>query len=170
MLDKSAAAAAGVKAGDVIVAVDDLKVQTSPELQEAIARHRPGDVVHLKINRGGTEKTIAVTLNNRNGSAEMVKKGQKDILNTLGADFETLDEKKARTLDLDGGVQVNNLSAGKLRKYTGMREGFIIAKVDGQAVKNVEDLVRLLEKKKGGVLLEGVYEDIPGACYYALGL
>jgi len=42
--------------------------------------------------------------------------------------------------------------------------------VDGQKVKSVDELVNALENKEGGVLLEGVYEDIPGEYYYAFGM
>jgi serine protease Do len=66
--------------------------------------------------------------------------------------------------------KVKILYAGKFMKHTEMREGFIITKVDGKAVKNTEELAKALENKKGGVLIEGVYEDIPGTYYYAFGL
>lgn len=170
LLQNSAAAAAGVKVGDVITAVNDMKVESSSELQEIIARHRPGDVVTLKINRKGDEKALKVTLNNAKGNTKLVQKEQSGVLDLLGAEFETLDEKTASELEIEGGVRVKSLHAGKLSKYTDMREGFVVTKVDGQQVKTVEDLVRLLEKKKGGVMFEGVYEDIPGQYYYALGL
>ena len=62
------------------------------------------------------------------------------------------------------------LYAGALRKNSNMREGFIITKVDGQPVATVDELVKVLEQKEGGVLLEGVYEDLPGEYYYALGM
>ncbi len=170
LMEKSAAGAAGIKPGDVIVAVNEQKVQSSPELQEAIARHRPGDVVNVKVNRKGQEKEFKVTLNNRKGGTELVRQENQNVLDALGADFETLDAKVAKKLEIPGGVKVKNLSAGKLRKSTDMREGFIITKVDGQSVSSVEDLTRILSKKKGGVMLEGVYEDLPGEYYYAFGL
>ena len=65
---------------------------------------------------------------------------------------------------------VKALNAGKLRKSTDMREGFIITKVDGQTVNNTDELAKILSKKKGGVMLEGVYEDLPGEYYYAFGM
>jgi S1-C subfamily serine protease len=154
----------------VIVAVNEQKVQSSPELQEAIARHRPGDVVNIKVNRKGQEKEFKVTLNNRKGGTALVRQENQSVLDALGADFETLDAKVAKKLEISGGVKVKNLSMGKLRKNTDMREGFIITKVDGQSVSSVEDLTRILSKKKGGVMLEGVYEDLPGEYYYAFGL
>ncbi len=170
LLENSAAAAAGIKVGDVIVAINDSPVKSSPMLQEIIARHRPGDKVKVKVLRNGNEKSFDVILNNRKGNTNLVSKEQKDVLNVLGADFETLNASTAKKLGIDGGVKVKSLSAGKLRKDTQLREGFIITKADGQAVKTVEDLNKILDKKKGGVMLEGVYEDIPGTYYYAFGL
>jgi S1-C subfamily serine protease len=170
LLENSAAATAGIKPGDIIIAVDDAEVKTSPELQALIAQHRPGDKVEIKVNRNGSEKTFTVTLNNREGGKTLMEKEHKEVLAILGADFEAVDAKTAKKMEIDGGVKVKKLYAGKLRKYTDMRDGFIITKADGQVVKSVEDLVSALEGKKGGVMLEGVYEDIPGEYFYAFGI
>ncbi len=170
LLENSAAGAAGIQPGDVIIEVDGNKIENSPRLQEIIARHRPGDKVNVKVLRKGKEKTFTVTLSNRKGKAELVSKEKADVLTVLGGEFETIDEATARKLDIAGGVKVRELHAGKLRKYTNMRPGFIITKVDGKPVKSVEDLVKALENKKGGVMLEGVYEDLPGTYYYAFGM
>ena len=171
LLENSAAAAAGVQAGDVVVEVEGRPVQSSSELQELIARHRPGDKVAVKVDRQGKMKAFEVVLNNRQGSTALVEKpAQKDALSMLGAEFETLSSDVARKLDIEGGVKVVKLYAGKLRQYTDMREGFIITKADGRSVKNVEELAEALEGKSGGVMLEGVYEDIPGVRYYAFGM
>ncbi|RMG21030.1 MAG: Do family serine endopeptidase [Bacteroidetes bacterium] len=170
LLENSAAGAAGIEPGDVIVEVDGVKVTSSPELQAVIAQHRPGDKVSVTVNRKGKEKTFNVVLNNRDGGKGLLKKEHKEVLSVLGAEFETLDKDTAKKLDIEGGVKVKKLYAGKLRKYTDMREGFIITKVDGQVVKSVDDLVKALEGKKGGVMLEGVYEDLPGEFYYAFGM
>ncbi|MEZ5040435.1 MAG: Do family serine endopeptidase [Saprospiraceae bacterium] len=170
LLENSAAGAAGIEAGDVIIAVNGLEVASSPALQEVIARHRPGDEVVVKVNRKGKEKEFKVILNNRKGNTTLVKKENKEISILLGADFETLDKKTAQKLNIEGGVRVKNLQAGKLRKYTDMKAGFIITKADGQRITSVEDLTKVLEGKKGGVMLEGVYEDLPGEYYYAFGM
>ncbi|MBK8968322.1 MAG: Do family serine endopeptidase [Lewinellaceae bacterium] len=170
LLENSAAAAAGIRTGDVIVAIDGTSIENSPKLQETIARHRPGDAVQVQVNRKGSLKTFEVTLNNRSGDTRLVKKEHRETLGILGADFESLDEKTARELDIDGGVLVKNLNAGKLRRSTNMREGFIITKVDGKTVKSVDELAASLKGKTGGVMLEGVYKDAPGVFYYAIGL
>ena len=50
-----------------------------------------------------------------------------------------------------------------------MREGFIITHIDGKRINDIEDVAAVLENKKGGVMLEGVYED-GSKYYYAFGL
>jgi putative serine protease PepD len=61
----SAAASAGVKAGDVITAVDGTNVATAEKLRAIIAGHKPGDSVTLTIQRGGSSKTLTATLGSK---------------------------------------------------------------------------------------------------------
>jgi serine protease Do len=134
LMENSAAGAAGIQPGDVIIAVDGQAVETSPELQEAIAQRRPGDEVQVTVNRSGKAKTFAVVLNNREGSTALVEKPKVDAFARLGANFENLDKATARKLDLKGGVRVSKLMPGILRSQTQMAEGFIITKVDGRTI------------------------------------
>lgn len=168
--ENSAADKAGVQAGDVLVKIDDIRVMTSPRLQEIVAQHRPGDQLDVVVNRNGKEIALQVTLENANGTTEMVKIENKETMNFLGADFETVDTDTAKKLNIDGGVKVKNLYAGQLRQQTQIRSGFIITHVNGKKVTEVKDLVTILDKKEGGIMLEGVYEDTPGKKYYAFGL
>jgi serine protease Do len=170
LLENSAAAAAGIEPGDVIISVDGVATESSARLQELIARRRPGDQVAVTVNREGKEKTFEVVLNNRQGEVALVEKEHKEVLNTLGAELETLSAEKAEELDIPGGVLVKKLYAGPLRQHTQMREGFIITKADGRSIKSVDELADLLEGKQGGVLLEGIYEDQPGEFYYGFGI
>jgi serine protease Do len=170
VLEKSAAMEAGLKPGDVIREVGGMQVRTAPELQEIVATHKPGDQVDLRIVRDNKELDLKATLKNRQGEIALESAEKNEIFAILGAEFKDLDRETAKKLAIDGGVQVTRLYDGKLTKFTDMREGFIITKVDGNKVTNVRELARALEKKKGGVLLEGVYENLPGEHYYAFGL
>jgi putative serine protease PepD len=58
----SAAASAGLKAGDVITAVDGTNVATAEKLRAIIAGHQPGDSISLTVKRGGSQKTLTATL------------------------------------------------------------------------------------------------------------
>ncbi|MGY1673369.1 S1C family serine protease [Geodermatophilus sp. SYSU D00710] len=63
----SAAADAGLQAGDVVTAVGDRVVTTSAELTAAIRSHAPGDDVSLTVDRGGRTTTVEVTLGSSAG-------------------------------------------------------------------------------------------------------
>jgi Do/DeqQ family serine protease len=170
LLQNSAAADAGVKVGDVILAVDDIEVNKSSELQGVIARYRPGEEVSLKIDRKGKELFLKVKLNNREGNTKLSSKDNLAVFKMLGAELEEVNSDLATKLEIKGGVKVKNLYAGKLRKYTQMREGFIITHIDGKQIKTLDDMAHALENKTGGIMVEGIYEDIPGTYYYAFGL
>lgn len=167
-LENSAGAAAGLKKGDVIVQIDNNRVKSTPELMEIIGRKRPGDKVDVLVNRKGKQELLAVTLRSAEGNTAVVKKAKTDFADVLGGELETASAKDLQGLKLDGGVKVKKLTAGKLRD-TGIREGFIITKIDRTPVLNTKDLFKALEDKKGGVLLEGFYPSGAKA-YYGFGL
>lgn len=56
------AAKAGVAAGDVVTAVGERAVKSADELVEAVAGHKAGDAVELKVVRKGQEQTLKVEL------------------------------------------------------------------------------------------------------------
>ena len=61
----SGAANGGVKAGDVITAIDGSSVTTAEQLRAVIAAHKPGDSLKLTLRRDGATKTLTVTLGSR---------------------------------------------------------------------------------------------------------
>jgi putative serine protease PepD len=63
------AASAGLQAGAVIVAVDDMTVVSSDDLSSAVDGHQPGDEVELKVRTGSGTDTVSVKLGERPASA-----------------------------------------------------------------------------------------------------
>ena len=62
----SPAAGAGLREGDVIVGLNDVPVASQRDLQAALTnRFKPGDTIDVRVNRGGGEQTIGVTLGER---------------------------------------------------------------------------------------------------------
>ena len=168
---ESAADEAGIEPGDIITAVNDKEINSSPRLQEIIAGFRPGDKVSIEVNRNGKQQTFQVVLKNTSGNTAIVKREEIALWNKLGAEFGTLDPEKAKSLNLEGGVEVTRLYPGKLRQETQIREGFIITHINGTRVKDSEDFKTLLERQKeGGVMLQGRYPDSERTYYYAFGL
>jgi Do/DeqQ family serine protease len=167
-LPNSAAESAGIKKGDVIIQIDQNKVKATPELMEIIGRKRPGDKITVTVNRKGQLNDFTVTLRNAEGKTSIVKKESTDLAQVLGGEFENVSKKELEALKIEGGVKVKRLTAGKL-KETGIREGFIITKIDRSLVNNTKELLKILEDKKGGILIEGYYPNGSKA-YYGFGL
>jgi serine protease Do len=170
LADKSAAKAAGIKEGDVVVKLDGTAIKSSSALIEYVGRKRPGDKIEVTVDRKGKLIVIPVTLKNREGKTTAVKREEKTEATSLGWGLEDVDSKVLKRMDIDGGVKVSSLNNGKIKRYTDMREGFIITHIDDIAVKSVKDVNDILKKKKAGDLLTvaGVYEDYPREYIFAL--
>ncbi len=166
--EKSSAKESGLKEGDVVVKIDETPIRSSTALIEYIGRHRPGDKVNMIVNRNGNELTVPVVLKARDGSTGTVKPEERDIVSTLGIQPETVDAKVLKKLDLDNGVRIK-LGNGRLARYTEMRDGFIVTKVNEVTVKSVKEFTELMKKKKQGdlVIFSGTYEDFPREFNYA---
>lgn len=152
----SAAEQAGILAGDVIVGIEGHKVNSVSELQEYVARHRPGKEIRVTFLRNGEERETTPRLRNYDGNDEVVNR---EIEYTLqGGTFEDVPFKDLSRLELEGGARIVDLEKGKW-KDAGLKKGFIIAYIDKIPVENVEDLNRILEFKGGGILVEGFFAD-----------
>ena len=169
LMQNSAAEVAGIKVGDVIYSVDDLMVSSSPELQGIIAQHRPGEEVEIAVNRKGKDLKFKVKLNNRDGNTEELTKEAGKLLKILGAKMNDVSDEIKSELDIEHGVIVEKIFPGKIRKQTRMQDGFIITHINNKKVKDMDDLLQKLDDQ-GGHMFEGVYRDIPGEYYYAIGL
>lgn len=139
--DGSGAKAAGIESGDVIVKIAGKKVHNMAELQENIAKHRPGDKVSVTIMRGKKEKDLDVTLKNMQGNTEVVKKFDLDM---LGAAFQPISDDVKRHLGVSYGLQVTGVDKGKFAD-AGIKKGFVILKVNGHKITSEEDLAEVLK-------------------------
>jgi putative serine protease PepD len=61
-------AKAGIKAGDVITAVDGERVHSGDELIVRTRAHRPGDRLELTVERGGKERKVSLVLGSSNSN------------------------------------------------------------------------------------------------------
>ena len=125
-----------LKTNDVIVSVGGKNVTKMSELQEALAKYRPGDKVNIGFIRDKKQRDAVITLKNSNGTTKVVTVTNMAV---LGADFKPLTDKQKETLNLTYGLQVKELRSGRL-KEAGMQEGFIILKANNQNIKTEEDL------------------------------
>ena len=144
----------GLKVDDVITAIDKVNVTNVSELQERVARHRPGKKVLVSYLRSGETKTVLAILKSADGSEQMSM--QVANLDFDGATMKDLTQSNLLELHIEGGALVKDPGAGKWKR-AGIDPNFIILYIDKVPVDNVADLGRILDYKNGGILVEGIY-------------
>lgn len=164
--EKGAAEDAGIKPNDVITHINGIEVNSPSQLQEQISKYRPNDKVEVTVIRDNKKKQFTATLRNKKGGTEIVKPAELNKM--LGASFEEVSEAQMQKLGIKYGVQVVELETGKFQS-SGIKQGFIITKVNRTPIRNTDDLKRAFEFASGGVLVEGVYPNGVVA-YYAVGM
>ena len=150
----SAAEESGIEVGDVIVAINNHVVNSVSELQEWVARNRPGNTISVTFIRDKESISVKVVL--RNFEGESVVQKREIQYEMEGATFEDISYRNLSKLNIDGGVLIKELNNGKWKR-SGIRQGFIITHIDKVPIDNVEDLNQTLDFKNGGILVEGMY-------------
>jgi len=160
--DDGAAKEAGLKSGDVILEINDVKINSVAELTGQIGRYRPGEKVNITIKRANKKKQIDVILRNMHGTTKIIKADE--YLAILGADFQKLSTSDQRRLGIETGVKVVDLMNEGALKKAGVKEGFVITYIQGKKIAHVDDIKRVIRNIGYGVEIEieGMY---PGGRY-----
>ena len=153
VLKNSAADKAGLKKGDVLVAVDSVKITTPSSVQEVVSRCSPGDKAELTVIRDGKEKTFEVVF--KGTAQENGTVADDGSVAFYGSALKAADKETLEKFGLKNGVQIVELGAGKL-KDAGAVEGFIILYVNDQPVKTPQEVVEIVKKSKRSVFVEGI--------------
>ena len=168
VLKDGSADEAGLKEGDVIIAIENEKVMNVAELQEKISSYSPGNVIKVSFLRKNKLYHETLTLKNKFNKQEIVL-SKTEILNHLGLELEEASRNELVSLNLKNGIKVAGISKdGWINKYTDMHKGFIITMIDDVRISTVDDFVNVMNNKKGNVLIEGKYPNNNDAYLYAL--
>lgn len=155
--EESAAEEAGLKEGDVIIAIDGKEMNKMADMQEYLAKKRPGDKVTVTYLRDKKKATKSLTLKNEQGNTQVVKKADLDV---LGGNFRSITDAQKQQLNIGYGLEVLKVNSGKL-KNAGITKGFIIQRVNDNAVKTIEDLQNIVKdastSKDPVLYIQGVY-------------
>jgi serine protease Do len=157
LVDFGGAKKAGIQVGDVIVEIEGVPVRNDAKMLELVSRNRPGDMIKVKVYRSGNYETINVQLTDNMGQTEVSAPARSDLLNQLGISLADLSNKVRRAYGIDYGVKVSRLYAGRIRKQTDMRRGFIILRLNGETVRSAQQAVELMEKAQGTIEVAGFY-------------
>lgn len=138
--EDSPAARAGLKAGDVIVAVDQIPVGGSSALRNRIGLAPLGSEVAIEFLRNGTRKTV--TLRIEAGDAQTTSAVLPNRLD--GAEFQ----------DASGNVIVSSIQQGSAAANAGLRAGDVIVAVNRRPVATVEEFMAALDEITGTIALD----------------
>ena len=141
VVEGSSAEAAGIKKGDVIVAVDGKKVTKMSELQELLSKKRPGEQVSLTYLHNKTKHSKSVVLKNAQGNTKVIKTADLDV---LGASFRPVTEQQKKEFNINVGLEVTKVGKGAI-KDSGIDTGFIMQYANDTPLKTLNDLQELVK-------------------------
>jgi serine protease Do len=142
----SPAERAGIRAGDVILAVDGTEVAASHELPRLVARHTPGSKVKVRLLRDKTTREVEITLD---ALKDEQAKGGGGGGGGSGTPAVGLSLRDAP----EGGALVERVAPGSAAAEA-LEPGDVIVEVNRAAVRGAGDAQRLLEAARGVVLLK----------------
>jgi len=160
----SGAADADLAKGDVLVSVQGKPVGSFAELQDAVARFRPGDRVAVERMRGGRTAAVDVELRDAAGSTRLLNRSELEERTSFGVLFSDLGPDAARRLGLKAGARAERVEAGPF-KQAGIPAGFVVARIDGKPIATAQDAHEVLLLARGHVIVEGYLPNGRGAAF-----
>ena len=152
--EDSPAASAGVKAGDVIVGVNDHEIDRVGELPTEIARMKPGSKAELRVWRDGKERTIDVRVDEmqeREPARAAGRQGAVDETERLGIAVRALTPEEKKQVETEGSLVVEEVSGAAA--LAGVQPGDIILGVNGKPVASVQQLRGAVKERQSTVAL-----------------
>lgn len=160
----SAAEAAGLKQGDIILSIDEESISTPNQLQSLIARKRVGDEVALKVFRFGDtfEKTVRLraraddeVVADRRGfdAPRGSEREPAETIDGIGLELDDLSSREQRIYDVDEGVVVRGVEIYGEAFEQGLREGDLILSVNRERVSSLEEVEKILDDIDNGEIV-----------------
>ncbi|MEB7883844.1 serine endoprotease DegQ [Serratia fonticola] len=151
VMPKSAAAKAGIKAGDILVSLDGKPINSFAELRAKVGTTAPGTTVKIGLLREGKPMDVAVTLDN----SESVSTNAE----TLSPALQGASLTNGALPNGDKGVKIDKVDKGTPAAQFGLQKGDVIIGVNRQRVENINALRKLLEAKPAVMALNIVRGD-----------
>jgi serine protease DegQ len=148
----SPAEAAGVQAGDVVVAINDRTVQNENDLYNAEGIAPIGSTMTLKILREGKPQTLSAKLI---AESIVVNDGAKLDVRLSGAEISDAGERVKRAVGT-GGVTVKKVSADSRAAQNGLKAGDLIIGINRIEIAGMGDFKKLLATHPQQLLLSVV--------------
>ena len=146
VLPNSAAAKAGIKAGDVVTEFDNKTIKDSSALSVEAGLAGVGKSVPVQVFRDKKFLTLKVTLEVMH-KEEPLKQAHLKTLEEIGLKVVSNKDQKLP------GARITDVNPQSIAAMVGLERDDVITKVNNQIIKNADDLASVVDKtKKGGLL------------------
>ena len=145
----SAADKAGLKAGDVITAVDGAPVQVAGDVSQRVGLAQPGQRMALAVWRDKSRSELAVTLGRAEPEGKQAAAAGEG--GSLGLAVRPLQREELRGSGLDHGLLIEQVSGPA--QLAGVQPGDVLLALNGKPVERVEQVRDALKKKPRQVAL-----------------
>jgi len=146
------AAKAGIKEGDVIVALDGKRISSSRELSRTVAEAGVGNKLSLTFLREGREKKVNVKLAKRPDTEPTMARGEARS-DDLGLKVREIDPEIAERLGMDentAGVVVVGVNPDSKAAEADIRQGDVLVEINRKPVASLKDYKQQLRKIDAG--------------------
>lgn len=148
----SAAEAAGIKKGDVLVKIDGVDTKSAAEVQAKVNSYHPGDKAKITVIRVGKEKVLDVTFKGTSSATGSVN--EDGSVAFYGSQINTASKETLARLGLKRGVEITSVGPGKVLDAGGST-GFVIEYVNDEPVSKPQDVIDIAKKAKRSVVIDG---------------
>jgi serine protease Do len=146
----SPAEKAGLKSGDVILAVDGKPVDQSVDLPRIVGETKPGTALKLEVWRKGAKQDLRVTVGEMPvDKVAAAATGEEMKPAKLGVAVRPLTAEERKARGVDAGVVVERVEGPAAK--AGIREGDVILAFGAEKVESAEQLKKLVDKANGSV-------------------
>ena len=155
IIEGTAAEKAGLKAGDIIVKIDDMGTGSFDELKEAMSTHKVGDKVKVTYQREGTTRKASAVLGNASALKEAKAKASccTDVNQTCCTNGFKMQQKAFLGVLLDDaseGLEITKVVENSAAQESGLQAGDIIVKVGKANISDFHSLKAVMKQYKVG--------------------
>lgn len=166
VIPDSPADKAGMRSGDVVIAINGKEIDDANQLRVTVSQILPGTKVNVKFIRDGVEKTIAVPLAELPGQGGVSNDsgdgpddvGKADMLD--GVKVADIDDAARRQLRAPAGLRgaiVTEVASDSNAAEAGLRASDVIVEVNRQPVNDAGDAVKLCKESRGEQILVKIW-------------
>lgn len=157
---------AGLKAKDIILSINNHKVNTISELNEIMCQLSPNQTITFNIKRGDSKLDKQVVLMDKQKAEELESKSLGNDVLAYGIKLRELTQEEKNKYNLNNALIVTATEKGAIASQ-GIKKGFVITSIDGKTDLKLSD-AKQLSQKKGQTTIEGFYPQNNRSYYFML--